>query len=133
MKMILVTGRTLKQGFWKEQGKFSENYLENVTVCYLDEDSMKKLGIEEGETVRISTKHGSTILKALKFHGEQPNIVFVPYSPWINNIVNPDTSGVGMPSLKGIPAEVEPVKGGHVLKLEELLRGILGSRNDGGF
>jgi formylmethanofuran dehydrogenase subunit D len=35
--------------------------------------------------------------------------------------MNPETHGTGMPSLKGIPAEVEPAPKERVLSLPEIL------------
>jgi formylmethanofuran dehydrogenase subunit D len=36
-------------------------------------------------------------------------------------VVNPETHSIGMPSLKGIPAEVEPAPDKPILGLEKLL------------
>lgn len=131
LKVILVTGRTVKQGFWKEYGKFSKAYMESVSVCYMDARDMERLGIKDGTNVQVSTKHGSTILKALKStRGKHSGIIFVPYGPWINGVVDPETDSVGMPSFKGTQAEVEPAPENPVLSLEELLKKQFRKLND---
>ncbi len=123
LKVTLLTGRTIEQGVAKERGKFSEEYMESVSVCYVDPEDLKKLGVKEKTNVLVSTDQGSMVVKALKsLRGPHPRVIFVPYGPWANVVVDPETHGVGMPSLKGIPAEVEPAPDKPVLSLEELLR-----------
>lgn len=123
LRVTLLTGRTIEQGVAKERGKFSEEYMESVSVCYVDPEDLKKLGVKEKTNVLVSTDQGSVVVEALKsLRGPHPGVVFVPYGPWANVVVDPETHGVGMPSLKGIPAEVEPAPDKPVLSLEELLR-----------
>ena len=123
LKVTLLTGRTIEQGVAKERGKLSNEYMESVSVCYMDAEDLKKLGIKEKTNVLVSTDHGSVILKALRsLRTPHPRMIFIPYGPWVNVVVDPETHGVGMPSLKGIPAEVEPAPDKPVLSLEELLR-----------
>jgi len=120
--VILITGRTIEQGVGKEQGKSSKEYLESASVCYVDPDDLKKLGTKEKINVQVSTKYGSVIVKAMKsLRGPHAGIVFVPYGPWANAVVDPETGSIGMPNLKGIPAEIEPAPDKKLLNLEELL------------
>jgi formylmethanofuran dehydrogenase subunit D len=123
LRVTLLTGRTIEQGVAKERGKFSEEYVESVSVCYVDPEDLKRLGVKEKTNVLVSTVYGSVVVKAVKsLRGPHSGVVFVPYGPWVNVVVDPETHGVGMPSLKGIPAEVEPAPDKPVLSLEELLR-----------
>jgi formylmethanofuran dehydrogenase subunit D len=41
---------------------------------------------------------------------------------WANAVVSTETSSIGMPSLKGIPAEIEPAADKTVQGLSEFLR-----------
>jgi len=120
---MLLTGRTIEQGVGKERGKASKEYVESVSICYVDPDDLKRLGIKEKTNILVSTDYGSVVVKAVKsLRGPHLGVVFVPYGPWANVVVDSETHGVGMPSLKGIPAEVEPAPDKPVLSLEELLR-----------
>ena len=122
LRVTLLTGRTIEQGVGKERGKASKEYLESVSVCYIDPEDLKRLGIKEKTNVMVSTDYGSVVVKALKsLRAPHPSIIFIPYGPWANVIVNPETHGIGMPSFKGIPAEVEPAPDKPILSLEELL------------
>ena len=119
----LVTGRSLYQGTYKEKGKTSDEYIRVVSECQMDPEDMRKLGIREGEPVRVKTAYGSVVLRAVKTpEGSHPGVIFIPYGPWANVVVNPETHGTGMPSYKGVDAEVEPAPGEKVLDLVELLK-----------
>jgi len=123
LRVTLITGRTIEQGVGKEQGKASKEYFDNVSVCHLDEKDLAKLGVKEKTNVSISTNYGSVIVKALKsLRGPHPAIVFIPYGPWANAVVDPETDSVGMPSLKGIVAEIRPAPNEALLTLTELLK-----------
>jgi len=122
LRVTLLTGRTIEQGVGKERGKASKEYVESVSVCYIDPEDLKRLGVKEKTNVMVSTDYGSVVVKALKsLRAPHPSIIFIPYGPWANVIVNPETHGIGMPSFKGIPAEVEPTPDKPILSLEELL------------
>ncbi len=109
MDLILITGRTIDQGCGKERGKFSEEYLLNVAVCEMNAEDMKRLNIKDGDNVKITTEVGSVIVKAKKSRRiRTPGIIFIPYGPWANAVLNPETEGTGMPLLKGLKAKVEP-------------------------
>src|SRR3989304_5979582 len=103
LKVILLTGRTLRQGQGKEYGKLSERYWKSVTICEIDPEDMKDLGVKEGQNVKITTDYGSVVLGAVKsLRAPHRNVVFVPYGPWISIVMNSKTHGTGMPSFKGI-------------------------------
>jgi formylmethanofuran dehydrogenase subunit D len=123
LDVTLLTGRTLRQGQGKEYGKLSERYWESVAICEMDPDDMKILSIREGENVKITTNFGSIVVKAVKsLRTPHRGVVFVPYGPWINVVVNPKTHGTGMPSFKGISANIESAAEEQVLQLKELLK-----------
>lgn len=123
LQVVLLTGRTIEQGVGKERGKASKEYVESVSVCYMDPSDLRKLGIKEKTNVQVSTNYGSVIVKALKsMRAPHPGVIFIPYGPWANAVVDPETNGIGMPSFKGIPAEVEPAPDKPLLSLQELLK-----------
>jgi formylmethanofuran dehydrogenase subunit D len=123
LQVTLLTGRTIEQGVGKELGKASKEYMESVAVCFMDPEDLEKLGIKEKTNVQVYTDHGSVTVKALKsLRAPHLGVIFIPYGPWANIVVNPETHGIGMPSFKGIPAEVEPAPNLPLLSLEELLK-----------
>jgi len=125
LKVTLLTGRTIEQGAGKERGKSSKEYVESVSVCFMDPEDMKKLGVKDGVNVQVSTAFGSVVVKAKKsLRAPHPGVIFIPYGLWANVVVDPETHGIGMPSFKGVPATVEPAPDKPVLGLEELLKTV---------
>jgi formylmethanofuran dehydrogenase subunit D len=123
LNVMLVTGRTIEQGVGKERGKSSRDYVESVSVCYMDPEDMRRLGVKDGVNVQVSTSSGSVIVKAKKsLRAPHPGVVYIPYGPWANIVVDPETHGIGMPTLKGVPAIVEPAPDKPILSLEELIK-----------
>ena len=122
--VTLLTGRSITQGVGKELGKLSNDYMESVSVCEMDPVDLKALEITEDANVRVTTPSGSVVLKAKESaRGPHPGIVYVPYGLWANVVISPKTGGTGMPSFKGVPAEVESVGSEEdVLSLRQLLR-----------
>lgn len=123
IKVTLLTGRTIDQGTSKEYGKLSNKYKESVAICEVDPDDMKELAIKEDSNVRISTEHGSVIVRAKDSkRGPHPKVVYMPYGFWANLLIDSITDGTGMPTFKGITAQVEPAPNSIVLDLTELLK-----------
>lgn len=121
MRVLIITGRTINQGCHKERGKLSKKYAESVSICEMSEEDMQKLGIKDGDRIKITTKYGSIVLTARRSKKiQQPGIVFIPYGPWANYVIDSSTEGTGMPLLKGLPAYIEPTAE-EVLSIKEMI------------
>jgi formylmethanofuran dehydrogenase subunit D len=84
---------------------------------------MIKLGIKSRTNVRVTSKYGSVIIRALKNpYGSNPGLIFVPCGLWANAICGDETFGMGMPLFKGFKVEVEPAPKEAILTLDELLK-----------
>ena len=122
MRIMILTGRTIDQGCEKELGKTSREYVESVSILEMNEEDMRKLGVREGDKVRVKTESGSIVLIARKSPRiRSPGSAFIPYGPWANFIMGSDTDGTGMPLLKGVPAQIEPTDE-EVSKIRDLIR-----------
>ena len=122
LDIIVLTGRTIEQGKGKEMGKLSKVYLEDVVKCRIDPQDMKTLKLRQNTNVKVTTQFGSVVLKAVKSpRAPHPKMIFISYGPWASMISDPTTHGTGMPSLKGIHAEIEPAPNEKVLSLQELV------------
>lgn len=123
IQVTVITGRTLDQGRALEEGKFLETYQAKCTIIELDRNDLKKLGVGEGSNVKVKTPFGEVVVKAVAATMDHPGIAFIPMGPWANAIIDPSTQGSGMPTLKGVKAEVtatsEPIKG-----LKELFKDV---------
>ena len=122
MNVLVLTGRTIEQGKGKEMGKLSDVYLNDVVQCRIDPQDMKTLKLRQNTNVKVTTKFGSVVLKAVKSpRAPHPKMIFISYGPWASMIADPETHGTGMPTLKGIPAEIEPAPNEKALTLQELV------------
>jgi formylmethanofuran dehydrogenase subunit D len=123
LRATLITGRTIDQGVGKEMGKGSKEYFDSSSLCFIDDADMKKIGIRSRTNVKVTSKYGSVIVKAMKTpHGCNPGIVFIPCGVWANAICGDETYGMGMPLFKGFAVEVEPAPNERILTLDELLK-----------
>jgi len=127
LKVTLLTGRTIEQGVGKERGKSSVDYFEACSMCYMDGDDMRRLGIKNNTNIKVTTTNGSVVLKAVKYpRAATPGLIYIPYGPWANAICSDATTSIGMPSFKGTPAVVEAALNEPVLQMEELLKAQFG-------
>ena len=123
LRVTLITGRTIDQGVGKEMGKGSKEYFDSAALCFIDEADMKKLGIKARSNVRVTSKYGTVIVKAVKNpYGNNPGLVFIPCGVWANAICGDETFGMGMPLFKGFSVEVESAPKEAILTLDELLK-----------
>jgi len=108
-------------------GKLSDVYLKDVTQCQIDPKDMKALKLRQNANVKVTTKFGSVVLKAIKsLRGPHSNMIFISYGPWASLISDPETHGTGMPSLKGMSGELEPAPNEKVLTLHDLVNQLKG-------
>jgi len=121
--VILITGRTVDQGVAIEGGKLSQAYVKAAAVCYMDPEDMKKIGVITGDIVLIKTDFGQVVLRVVKSE-DTPHVgvAFVPMGPWANQVVNPNTDSIGMPSFKGMKATIEPAQSSKILDAATLVK-----------
>jgi len=121
MKTILVTGTSMDQERGKEHGKLSSQYKASCAALNMTEEDMQTLGVEPGQSVRVTSPYGSVVLTAVKTKEPRVGIVFIPGGPWANQLICPDTVGTGMPNFKGCEVEVQLAPTEKVLDLKELI------------
>ncbi|MFX1318827.1 MAG: molybdopterin dinucleotide binding domain-containing protein [Promethearchaeota archaeon] len=120
IEVVLLTGRTRRQGVGLEAGKLSQIYHEATTQIRLDPSDLEKLKIEPGDVVEVTTKHGSVVLHAELAERASEGMGFIPYGPWANCVISGDTDSTGMPTMKGLKATVTSTPDKQVLSLQEL-------------
>ena len=123
-KVNLISGRTIVQG-QNLDNKLSEAYFNEVATCELNGSDMEKLGVAADERVKVKTNFGEVVVKAKEKAGTPEGVIFIPMGPWANALVSGDTHGAGMPSFKGIDAEIEPTEE-EVLHVKELMKTYMG-------
>jgi formylmethanofuran dehydrogenase subunit D len=125
LKANLISGRTIQQGRAIEGYKHTDEYTRAAGIVEIDPEDMKKLKIYTGTVVKVTTEFGSVNVRAvLSSNYPHPGLIFIPMGPWANAIINVDTSSVGMPAFKGVPAVLKPVPEEKVLSAAELMRNL---------
>jgi len=126
LEVVLISGRTAKQGASLEVGKTSEQYFESVAVVELSVADADALEVGDGDSVEVSTPHGSVVVRGQRSKGLDRGMAFFPYGPWANQVFGAYTGGTGMPSFKGIRATIRPTEGRPptLMELVEELRGV---------
>ena len=111
MKMILIPGRSSKQGTSLNHGKLKEEYKEVTSTLEMNPDDMRKLKLHDGDSVRLKNEIGETIVKCIgKKPGDLPaGTLFIAYGPPSSQLMDGDTAGSGMPLSKHMEVEVEKV------------------------
>ena len=110
-------------------GKYSEEYLQNVAVCEMNPEDLKDLGVSPGQNIKVTTKTGSVVVRcAIASQASRRGIAFMPYGPWVNMVIPSETYGTGMPSMKGIDAEVTAAPDEKLLDLQSLVERMAGRR-----
>ena len=119
----LISGRSVQQGVAIEGGKEKPLYRTAAGIIELDKSDLKKLGAWKNTNVRVTSDHGSVIVKAIETtQGPHPGVGFIPMGPWANAVVDPNTYSTGMPTFKGTPIEVSIAINEPVLSSIELVQ-----------
>jgi len=104
----LISGRTKKQAAGLHKGPGSPEHLIATSYVEISDADMTRLGVSDGETVKLVSSAGFVELQAFK--ADLPDgLLFIPMGPAANQLVSAETFGVGMPSFKGQKVKVEPV------------------------
>lgn len=102
----LITGRTTAQGSGLHQGRDSEAYHNATALVQMNGDDMARLEIQAGATVRVRTAAGQVEVPVEKAN-LPAGMIFMPLGPSANRLIGVGTGATGMPSFKGLMAEVE--------------------------
>ncbi len=111
-KMTLIAGRTSKQGTSLIVSKLEGEYVEITSTLEMNPDDMARLGLEQGDKVRLKSAAGETVVKCKQAKpADLPQgVLFIAYGPLSGQLMGGDTAGTGMPISKNIEVEVEAVR-----------------------
>jgi len=125
--VVILTGRTLQQGIGLEVGKVSEEYSKSVNYAEISQSDSLAIGLADGSPVEVTTARGKVVLYGRVTETLTSGLIFVPYGPWINQVLGSDTHCTGTPQLKGVPAKLDLAEGKHVPTLLDLVKAIRGA------
>ena len=109
--IILIPGRSAKQGTTLNQGKLKDEYKEVTSTLEMHPDDMDRLNLADGDEVRLKNEIGETSVRCLAKKPEDLPLrtAFIPYGPPSCQLMDSDTAGSGMPVSKHMEVEIEKV------------------------
>lgn len=109
--MILIPGRSQKQGTSLNEGKLKDKYQQVTSTAELNEKDMNRLKLKDGDKIRLKSKAGQTIVtcKGKKEEDLPSGMIFIPYGPPSSELMSGDTAGTGMPLSKHMEVKVTKV------------------------
>jgi len=113
-QLILIPGRSSKQGVGLNKGKLKEEYIRVTNTLELSAEDALENGLETADIVKISNHVGETEVqvKVLK-EGKLPvGYAFIPYGPPSSNLFDGETCGTGMPASKVMVIDIKFIKKG---------------------
>ncbi len=108
-QFILIPGRTSKQGTTLNEGKYTDGYLEEINTLQIAPEDMQRLGLEEGDQVRMWNDVGEVTIPCKKSKGEElpPGMLFISYGDKSSQLMGGETHGTGMPDSKALDVYLE--------------------------
>ena len=107
---ILIPGRTTDQGCGVSEGKFKKKYLDAVNALQVAPGDMDRLGLSEGDRVRLTGEEGQSVevcITAAKKDELPEGLLFIAYGDISSQLMTGDTHGSGMPTSKGMEVSME--------------------------
>ena len=116
----IITRRDVFQASLCEEDRFSDECLELSALIVLDATEIKRMSIQDGTNVRLTSKWGSVVVRARASpREEQKGMGFMVNGPLANTLVSDETSD-GIPAFKDIEAKITISKDG-ITSIQELL------------
>ncbi|MEX0287342.1 MAG: formate dehydrogenase subunit alpha [Paracoccaceae bacterium] len=115
--MIMITGRQLEHWHTGSMTRRSTvlDAVEPEANCSLNPKTLRKLGVEPGDMLRLSTKRGSIEIMARADRAVAEDMVFVPFAyveAAANILTNPAVDPYGkIPEFKYSAVRIEPAEG----------------------
>ena len=107
-EFILIPGRTAKQGTTLNEGKYTDNYLDEINTLKMNPDDMQRLEIADGDEVRMWNEVGEVVVPCMSGKQElPPGLLFISYGDKSSRLMPGETHGSGMPDSKGLDVFVE--------------------------
>jgi formylmethanofuran dehydrogenase subunit D len=109
-RFILIPGRTSKQGCGVSEGKFDQAYQQEITTLQVSPADMKRMGLANGDRVRVTTDSGRHVEVAVAAApGDElpPGLLFIAYGDLSSCLMDGETHGSGMPTSKGFDVTME--------------------------
>ena len=107
---ILIPGRTSRQGTALNEGKYTQEYLDEISTLKMNPEDMQRLGLADGDRVRMWNEQGEVVVPCKSAKEEcPPGLLFISYGDISSRLMGGETHGSGMPTSKGLDVHLERV------------------------
>ena len=109
--MLLIPGRSSKQGTSLNKGKLGAEYRDVTSTVEINADEMARLGFGNGDKLRLKNHIGEVVVTCVskKATDLPEGMIFIAYGPVSSRLMESDTAGSGMPLSKHISVQVEKI------------------------
>jgi len=105
---ILIPGRTSRQGTSLNEGKYTEEYKEEINTLLMNPEDMTRLGLADDDVIRMWNECGDVLVVCKSGKTElPPGLVFISYGDISCQLMAGETHGSGMPTSKGMDVFIE--------------------------
>jgi formylmethanofuran dehydrogenase subunit D len=105
LTLVLVTGRSTKQGAGISSGKEGPEYKDATSVIELNQADMTRSGLSDGDQVKIETEFGVAELRCRKADIPE-GLAFIAFGSVCNRLIGGETYASGMPDSKHLKITV---------------------------
>lgn len=106
--LLLITGRSTKQGVGVSSGKDQPEYQDATHLLEISRADLARLGVQPGDMVRVRSPFGEITVRCSE--ADLPEgLAFLAYGPAASQLIGGETGASGMPDTKGLEIEVEKV------------------------
>lgn len=110
-EFILIPGRSSRQGVTLNEGKYTDGYLDETSTLRMNPVDMRRLGIAQGEEVRMWNDIGEVVVPCIDAKDECPEgLVFICYGDKSSQLMSGETHGTGMPDSKALDVFIHPAR-----------------------
>jgi len=108
-QFILIPGRTSRQGTSLNEGKYTAEYIDEVNTLQVAPEDMRRLGLAEGDRVRVWNEVGEFTVPCRAAKGGElpPGLLFISYGDCSCRLMGAETHCSGMPDSKGMDVFLE--------------------------
>jgi len=110
-QFILIPGRTSRQGTTLNEGKYTDDYVDEISTLQVAPEDMQRLGLADGDHVRVWNEFGTVTVPCKASKGDElpAGLLFISYGDKSSRLMGGETHGTGMPDSKGMDVYLEKV------------------------
>ena len=106
-QLLLISGRSTKQGTGISTGKEGKEYQEATNAVEMNLSDMERFGLQDGDSVVLKSEFGEASVQCRKSDIPE-GMAFIAFGSTCNRLVGGETYGSGMPDSKHLYVEIKP-------------------------